>query len=319
MGETILITGGSGFIGLELAKSLIAEGSRIVVFDLKPPKPLPEGASLLTFVPGDITNLSQVLNVVREHRPAGIIHLAALLSEPSERNPWASISINGLGTYHVLEAARLFETRKVLFSSSMAVYVRDGFGGRIVTEETPQRPTMIYGITKVFSELIAHYYHRKFGVDTRGIRLPVLVGPHVESGGFGQFNSLMIEAAILGKPFDVTVPEDAVIPLLYIKDAVRSLAMLYRAPAEALVTRIYNIGHITPPPSTGDIVGTVRKYCPDAQLTFRPDHAGTEVARNSPLEIRCDEATKEWGWSVEYSLEDMVKDFMATFNNSEEN
>ncbi|HUH66950.1 MAG TPA: NAD(P)-dependent oxidoreductase, partial [Syntrophales bacterium] len=172
MAETILITGGSGFIGIELARSLMAEGDRVIVFDLKPPRQRTDDKSL-TFVRGDITNLSQVLNVVREHRPQGIIHLAALLSEPSEGNPWDSISINALGTYHILEAARLFETKKLVISSSMAVYINPRSKADVVTESTPQRPPLIYGITKVFEELLALYYHRKFGLDTRGIRLPV--------------------------------------------------------------------------------------------------------------------------------------------------
>jgi threonine 3-dehydrogenase len=316
MAKTVLITGGSGFIGVELARSLMAEGYRIVVFDLKPPRPSTDDKSL-AFVRGDITNLSQVLNVVRDHKPEGIIHLAAILSEPSEGNPWASISTNAHGTYHILEAARLFQTQKLLISSSMAVYINPRSRAETVTESTAQRPPLIYGITKVFSELLALYYHRKFGLDTRGIRLPVLVGPNVESPGFGQFNSLLIQSAILGKPFTVSVPEETVIPLLYVKDAVRSLAMLYRAPQNGLVTRIYNIGQIVPAPTTADIVRAVKQFYPDAQFSFRPDPLATEVAQNTPGEIRCDEASEEWGWFVKYSLEDMLKDFMATLDKDE--
>jgi threonine 3-dehydrogenase len=316
MAKTVLITGGSGFIGIELARSLMAEGCKIVVFDLKQPRSLTEDKSL-TFVRGDITNLSQVLNTVRDHRPEGIIHLAAILSEPSEGNPWASISINANGTYHILDAARLYQTQKLLISSSMAVYINPRSKAETVTESTPQRPPFIYGITKVFSELLALYYHRRFGLDTRGIRLPVLVGPNVESPGFGQFNSLLIQSAILGKPFTVNVPEKTVIPLLYVKDAVRSIGMLYRAPQDGLDTRIYNIGQIIPAPSTGDIVRAVKKFYPDAQFSFKPDPLATEVAQNTPGEIRCDEAREEWGWFVKYSLEDMIKDFMTTLGRGE--
>lgn len=317
MAETVLITGGSGFIGLELTRSLMAEGEKVVIFDLKPPESLRAGDGPATFVRGDITNFSQVLNVVRDHTPDGIIHLAALLSEPSERNPWASISVNALGMYYMLEAARLFETKKVVFTSSMSVYVGAGSGVKVVTEETPQRSPLIYGITKTFSELLARYYHRKFRIDARGIRLPQLVGPNVESPGFGQFNSLLIQSSILGKPFEVNVPEETVIPLLYVKDAVRSLAMLYRAPEKELVTRIYNIGQIMPAPSTAEIVEMVKSICPGAHISFRPDPLATEVSRNTPKEIRCDEAHAEWDWSVQYSLEDMVRDFIATLKERE--
>ncbi len=313
MSETVLITGGAGFIGIELANSLMAEGHKIVIFDLKPPETLLQGNGAVRYVSGDITNFSQVLNAVRDFRPEVIIHLAAILSAPSENNPWASISVNGMGTYHILEAARLFDSKRVILTSSLAVYVNPERKIEVVTEDTPQRSTLIYGVTKVFSELLGLYYHKKFGLDVRGIRLPVLIGPNVNSPGFGQYNSRLVEAAILGKPFEVTVPEDTVVPLLYVKDALRSLVMLNNAPEDGLVTRIYNVGQIMPPPRTLDLVNAVRKHYPEAKISFNPDPLTTEVNKNTPREIRCDEAQKEWGWYVSYSLDDMVKDFIATF------
>jgi threonine 3-dehydrogenase len=221
--------------------------------------------------------------------------------------------VNGMGTYHILEAARLFDPKRIILTSSLAVYVNPDRKVEVVTEETPQRPVLIYGITKIFSELLGLYYHKKFGIDVRGIRLPVLIGPNVDSAGFGQYNSEMIEAAILGKPFEVSVPEDTVIPLLYVKDALRSLIMLNKAPEDGLVTRIYNVGQIMPPPSILDLVNAVRRHYPEAKIGFNPDPLTTEVNKNTPREIRCDEARNEWGWSVSYSLDDMVKDFITTF------
>jgi threonine 3-dehydrogenase len=313
MSETVLITGGAGFIGIELTNSLMAEGHRIVIFDLKPPETLLHGSGAVSFVSGDITNFSQVLNAVRDFKPKVIIHLAAILSAPSENNPWASISVNGMGTYHILEAARLFDSKRVILTSSLAVYVNPERKIEVVTEDTPQRSVLIYGVTKVFSELLGLYYHKKFGIDVRGIRLPVLIGPNVNSPGFGQYNSRLVEAAILGEPFEVTVPEDTVVPLLYVKDALRSLVMLNNAPEAGLKTRIYNVGQIMPPPRTLDLVNAVRKHYPDAKISFNPDPLTTEVNKNTPREIRCDEARNEWGWNVSYSLDDMVKDFITTF------
>lgn len=317
MAEKILITGGSGFIGLELTRNLAVEGHDITILDLKPPGILPCNDGRINFAYGDITNISQVLTVVRDCKPDVIIHLAALLSEPSERNPWASISVNATGTYHVLEAARIFGVRKVLFSSSMAVYLDADFPIKVVTEQTRKQPSIIYGVTKVFSELLALYYHRKFDLDTRGIRLPVLIGPNVESDGFGQFNSRMIQAAILGKPFEVNVPEDTVMPLLYIKDAVRSFIMLHHVPEDKVKTRIYNVGQIMPPPKTADLVNEIRVYFPDASIVFNPDPVATELVRKTLREIRCEEAQKEWGWQVSYSLKEAIADFISTFKNHE--
>lgn len=313
MAETILITGGSGFIGLQLARELITQGSRVVIFDLKAPEPIvgvEQGA--VVHVRGDVTSLPAILNAVRDFKTDSIIHLAALLSEPSEANPWASININALGTYHILEAARLFAVKKVLFTSSMAVYVNNRFRVEVADEETVQRPQIIYGVTKTFAENLGLYYCGKFGIDFRGVRLPNLIGPNLVTPGFGQYNSKIIESAMLGKPFEVSVPEDTVIPVLYIKDAIKSLVMLYRAREERLLTRVYNVGQIMPPPRTIDIVATIKKYFPDAQIIFKPDPRSVAIVGSTPREIKGDRAREEWDWSVSYSLEEAVKDFVET-------
>jgi nucleoside-diphosphate-sugar epimerase len=313
MAETILITGGSGFIGLQLTRELAKEGNRIVVFDLMAPEPIAgveEGR--IVHVRGDVTSLPQVLNAVRDSETDSIIHLAALLSEPSEANPWASININGMGTYHILEAARLFRVKKVIFTSSMAVYVNSRYRVEVADEKTVQKPQIIYGVLKAFGENLGLYYHGKFGVDFRGVRFPNLIGPNVATPGFGQYNSKIIECAMLGMPFEVNVPEDTVIPLLYIKDAIKSLIQLYHAREERLLTRVYNVGQIMPPPRTIDIVAVVKKYFPDAQITFKPDPRSAAIVGSTPREIKGDRAQEEWDWSASYSLDEAVKDFIET-------
>jgi nucleoside-diphosphate-sugar epimerase len=213
-----------------------------------------------------------------------------------------------MGTFHVLEAARLFHVKKVIFTSSMGAY---GVNQEtVVNEDTIQRPTIIYGVTKVFSELLGLYYQRKFGIDFRGVRFPQLIGPGVKTMGFGQYNPWLIEAAIKGEPFDVWVPEDTVIPLMYIKDAVRSLVMLHDADESNLKTRVYNLGQITPPPTARDVVDKVRSYYPDARIGFKPDLNALGVLKTIPRIIEGARAEEEWGWSIAYSLEETVKDFI---------
>jgi threonine 3-dehydrogenase len=244
----VLITGGSGFIGSLLVRELLNKGEKVVVFDIQTPgKPVSDGQPNVFYQKGNITNLPEVLNVVRDHGIDQIFHLAAMLSLPSEMNPWASINVNAIGTYHVLEAARLFKVDQVLLTSSVAVYLNSPDPDTIVTEETALRPRVIYGVTKVFGELLGLYYENKFRVDVRGIRLPQLIGPWANTPGFGQYYSKMIESAILGMPYEVNVPEDTVAPVLYVKDAVRGMLGLSEAPKERVATRIYNLGQIMPP------------------------------------------------------------------------
>ncbi len=307
----ILITGGAGFIGARLAEEFLRRGEHVVIFDKAAHDDLFKGEKNVSLVRGDITSLHEVLNAVKGRSIHTIFHLAGILSAVSEANPWACIDINAMGTYHVLEAARLFGVRKVIFTSSMGSYKVNK--DIVVTEETKQNPTLIYGVTKVFGELLGLYYHRKFGIDFRGIRLPQLIGPNVKTFGFGQYNPWLIEAAIKGEAFAVWAPEDTVLPLLYIKDAIRSLIMLHDADGSGLTTRIYNIGQITPPPTARDVVDEVRKHYPDALITFKVDPAAEIGLATIPKTIRWDEAEREWGWKVRYSLPEAVTDFIEEY------
>lgn len=307
----ILITGGGGFIGVELAKEFLQRGFEIIIFDKAIDDSLFAGEKNVTKIKGDITSWTEVLNAVQAHKVDTIFHLAAILSAVSEANPWAAININAFGTYHVLEAARLFQIKKVLFTSSMGSYGVNQ--DTVVDEQTVQRPTIIYGVTKVFSELLGLYYQRKFGLDFRGVRFPQLIGPGVKTMGFGQYNPWVIEAAIKGESFDIWVPEDTVIPLMYIKDAIRSLIMLHDAKEANLKTRVYNIGQILPPPTAKDLVDTVKKHFPDAKINFKPDTNAISVLKTIPRIIKGDVAREEWGWEVMYSIEDTVKDFIRDF------
>ncbi|MBA4391967.1 MAG: hypothetical protein C0407_00275 [Desulfobacca sp.] len=308
----ILITGGGGFIGSRLADCFLQKKEKIIIFDIAFSEYLKKLTSdRLVLLKGDVSNWHEVFNAVKDYNIETIFHLAAMLTVPSEANPWASINVNALGTYHVLEAARIFQVKRVLFTSSIGAYgVTDD---TVVTNQTVQRPTNIYGISKVFSELLGLYYHRKFGVDFRGLRFPSLLGPGVKTPGIAQYNPLVIEAAIKGDPFEIWASEDTIIPMMYIKDVVRCLVMLYEAPEEKIKTRMYNVGQITPPPTAADLVGVVKRFYPEARITFKPDPSVMEIIKTIPRVIKGDEAEAEWGWTLSYSLTDTVKDFIDEF------
>ncbi len=308
---SILITGGAGFIGASLARALLDRGETVVIFDRVLSESLEDGKGRLVQIKGDIGNWSEVLTAVKEYKPETVFHLAAMLSALCEANPAAAVNVNGLGTYYILEAARLFGVRTVIFTSSMGVY--NVTPDTVVEEETIQRPHIMYGVTKVFGELLGLYYQRKFGIDFRGLRFPQLIGPGATTPGFGQYNPRLIEAAITGQPFDAWVAEDTVVPLMYIKDAVRALIMIHDAPQERLLTRVYNLGQIMPPPTAKDLFDEVKRYYPDARLGFKPDPNAAVVLKSIPRIIKGDKAQAEWGWQIRYSLKETVRDFIEEF------
>jgi nucleoside-diphosphate-sugar epimerase len=123
----------------------------------------------------------------------------------------------------------------------------------------------------------------------------------------------VIEAAIKGEAFDVWVPEDAIVPMIYIKDGIRSLIMLSDAPQDQIKTRIYNVGQIWPPPTAKDLVDAVKKFYPEARIQFRPDPAIVSILRTIPRVVEGEKAKEEWRWRISYSLEDMVNDFIENY------
>lgn len=308
----ILITGGSGFIGLKLSKTLLEKGHQVILFDIVPPEKEVKEARQWSFVKGNISNWAEVCNVVRDWKVEHIFHLAAMLSAQCEANPWSAFQVNGLGTYHVLEASRLFGVKKVIFTSSMGSY--GPVPGGVVNDETVQRPQIMYGVTKVLGELLGLYYNRRFGIDFRGIRFPQLIGPGIKSEGYGQYNPKMVESAIQGVPFQAWVTQETSIPIMYIKDAVRCLLELFEADENKIKTRIYNVGQILPSPTAGDLLEEIKKHLKDVSITFNPDPNIMEATKAIPKQLDDQKARVEWGWTLHYGLKEMVEDFIKEFN-----
>ena len=308
---TVLITGGTGFIGANVARLLLARGEqRPVVFDRNPsPQRLDEIAGRVEIVQGDLGNFSHVLHAVERTRPEVIFHLGGMLSFPSEADPAAALQANALGTYHVLEAARLFKVPKVIFSSTIATYGMD-IQEPVLSDDTIQRPELFYGITKVFGEQLGFYYRRKYDLDFRGVRFPSIVGPGVRTPAIVQYNSWMIEECAKGNPYEVYVEPETRCPVMYFKDAARSLVRLADAPRETIKRGVYVIAGVTPIVTAGELAELVRERIPGAQITFKPDRELQPILDRLLLPPDDRNAQMEWGWEAAYTQGDVIDDFL---------
>lgn len=308
---SVLLTGGAGFIGAEVIRLLLEHGEEdIFIFSRSPNlQRLDELADKVQLIRGDVGIYSHVLNAVKAANPDTIYHLGAMLSVPSDADPASSFQTNVAGTFHVLEAARLFEVPQVIFASSIGVY-GGGIEGDEIGDFAPQRPFLFYGATKSFGENMGHFYKRKYGLDFRGVRYPSIVGPGVRSPGVVQFTSWMIEESSLGRPFTVTVSPDIQVPILYVKEAAQGTVDLAHAPIENIATSIYNITGPNPTPSAGDIAAAVKAQIPDSQITFEPDPE-LDMLRAAIKQPNDDRARAEWGWNPEYDIDRMVSELIA--------
>ena len=307
----VLVTGGTGYIGAELVRRLVARGDDVVTFGpTSNPGRVEDVADEITVIRGNLAYQSEVLNAVKDHRIERIFHLGSMLSLPSNANPWAAFQTNVVGTMNVLEAARLFDVPQVIFTSTVGTFALGA--GTVATDHTIQRPLTMYGSSKLYCECLGRFYRTRFGLDFRSVRLPSIIGPGAKVRVVAQYNSWMIEYPALGKPFACFVTPETRRPAMYFKDAVRAVSMIADAQTDRIATVNYNVSGLSPTPSAKDIELEVRKHFPDAVVTYEPDPEVMkfyETAKTVTFDDSC--AREEWGWNPEYgSLDAVVADFI---------
>lgn len=315
---TTLITGGAGFIGSCLAKFLIDDGEKPVIFDISPVQgPLTEQRGRFVYEQGSLAHLPVLMDCIERHGVERIFHLGGMLSLPSENNPWGAFDANVVGTYNILEAARIKKMRQVVYGSTIATYSRD-IPGKTIDDRTIQRPSSFYGVTKTFGELAGRWYHRRFGLDFRGVRLPSIVGPGAKTAHMSIYNAWAIEYAIKGLPYEINCAPETRCPALYYKDAAMALKTLAAADFSRIETRVYNIAGISPLYSAQELMDAVRTRIPGARLSFKPDPVVVELLRElGALAISEECARREWGWRLAYPLAELVEDFIREFEQNQ--
>ncbi len=184
--STIMITGGSGFLGTYVAGMLAERGDRVVIFDAA--GPAPELAALTTrferqimHVRGQILDLSSLLRSVQQHRVERIFHAAALYDPPySLEEPALTFQVNVNGTINVLEVARFLGLQRVVQSSSIAVYAPRQY--EPIDELHPillpsaGNPLGSYGASKAAAEIAGLSYYSSNGVDFIALRNSAIYG-----------------------------------------------------------------------------------------------------------------------------------------------
>lgn len=284
-------------VGSELAHSLVRKNEEVVIFDVMKSARLADIEGKIKFIRGDLGNWPEVFNVIKENHITHIYHMGAMLTFESEANPWASFQSNVVGTYNVLEAARLLGVKQMMFTSSIGTFGETQ--GDVMSDIALQRPRDFYGAGKLYCEGLGRNYRRKFGLDFRAIRYPSVAGPGVNTPG--HFDAPMIRSLINGKPFQCMMPEDMSMGMLYYKDAAKAAEMILEAPMDHIKMIAYNVGATAASPK--DIETAVKKYAPGAAVTYPP--RGNQPG---PQPRRWDDsyARKEWGWSPDFDNIDKI-------------
>jgi threonine 3-dehydrogenase len=303
-----VVTCGSGFLGSHLARTLAARGDVVICLDVAPPPPMLREDTTVRRVDCDVTSWADLCEAIRDARPDVLFHTAGILSARAEERPRAAYDVNATGMLNVLEAVGLLRVPRLVFTSTIATY---GPGaGRTVDETTPQRPTTMYGLTKVLGELLGEHAWRRDGVDYRGIRLPALLGPGRGEGGASAYASLIVSEPTWGRPYVVPVPAATTVPLMYVADAVAALIGIAEADEARLGRRTYGVAGFS---ATADaLADAVRRAIPGADIRCVPDPAIASIVATWPERVDDAEAARHWGWAASHDVDSAVDHFVAT-------
>ncbi|WP_256300877.1 NAD-dependent epimerase/dehydratase family protein [Haloarchaeobius salinus] len=301
--NTVLVTGGTGFIGSYVAKDLLDHGHDVVAYDLSTDPRILEKLGIADEVEirrGDVSDPTDVVNAVAETDTTHIVHLAALLTNTAESNPRAAMQVNIEGTNNIFEAARTLDDQveRVAWASSAAVYAPpanyDDGGDWWVTEDDLVYPDTLYGATKEYNEHQARVYNEEFGVDHVAIRPTVAYGPYRETGG-SAFLANIVEKPAVGESFSVEYG-DQEIDWQHVEDIAQAFRLAAFTPEEDLSQRVYNVrGELA---SIREAAETVESIIPDAEIEVSDEG---ELPWTQRLDMTAFQ--EDTGYEVEYDLE----------------
>ncbi len=303
----ILVTGASGQIGSELVVALRGRygPEAVLATDIRGPS---NNWSEGPFDIVDATEHSALDRAVKAHRADTIYHLAAILSAAAEGNPQKAYAVNMGSMFTVLEVAR---TRRcsVFAPSSIAAFGPDTPPDP-APQDTVQRPTSMYGVTKVAGELLCDYYHVRFGVDVRGVRYPGLISYMAPPGGGTTDYAVDIFYQALEKgSYTCFLGPDTQLDMMYMPDAIRAAIELMEADASRLMHRnAFNIAAMQFTPA--GLASAIQAHMPEFTIRYRVDPVRQAIADSWPRRIDDSAAREEWGWKPEYDLDRMVADML---------
>ena len=308
--KKILVTGALGQIGSELTAYLrkLYGAENVVASDirmLKDSDVVENGIYELV----NVENASEIANIVKKYNIDTIIHLAALLSATGEKDPVKAWNVNMGGLFNVLEVAR--EMNCAVFTPSSIA----AFGPNSKKVKTPQddiqRPTTIYGVTKVSGELLCDYYHRRFGVDTRGVRFPGLISyVTLPGGGTTDYAVHIYYEALKNKRYDCYIAEGTYMDMMYMPDALDAVVQLMEADPSKLKHRnAFNITAMSFAPE--HIAAEIKKHIPEFEMNYDVDPVRQAIAESWPDSLDDSAAREEWGWNPKFDLALMTVDMLA--------
>ncbi|PVU88962.1 hypothetical protein BB561_005634 [Smittium simulii] len=310
--KRVLITGGLGQLGYGVASELRKEigTNNVILSDIKvPDSSVKENGP---FVHLDILDPEAIEKIVVNEDIGAIIHFSAVLSALGEQFPQKALDININGTQHVLDISKKHQLR-LLIPSSMGA-----FGPSTVRQNTPDlaimRPKTVYGIAKVYAELMGEYYNSKHGVDFRSLRYPgIISADSLPGGGTTDYAVDIFHSAVKSNKYNCYLKNDAGLAMMYIDDCVTETVKFFLADNNTLKQRVYNVDAISFTPE--ELANEIKKQWSEKfEITYAPDFR-QNIAITWPEYMNDSKAREDWGYNPKIvSTKDLVSVMFQKIN-----
>jgi UDP-glucose 4-epimerase len=317
-GNAFLVTGGANLIGSHIADVLLKAGAREVrlydnlAFGSSDPIKHLEGDARVKVIRGDVLRLNQMIDAATG--VSGIFSLAAFLTLPMAANPALGVEVNTMGMVNTLEAARLTGVKRVILSSSIAVY--GAVEADVITEDAPfitkgaSPPFQLYSATKLLGEALCAQYHKLHGVEFNSMRFSSVYGERQHARAVNaNYIADVYDRVNRGEPPVIIGDGSEVHDYIYVTDVAEACVA---GMASKIHGKTFNTvtGVDTTHTRVAEIVIDV---CNAKHLKpeYKPDTRAVTASASAHLGLSRARAERELPWVPKVSIEDGIRRYIA--------
>jgi nucleoside-diphosphate-sugar epimerase len=272
MKQTILITGGAGYIGSVVTRAMLNSGYQVICVD----KLAFGGASLLglwhhpdfKFHRCDITDFDAFEMILRDEKPDAVIHLAAIVGDPAcSREPELAKKINWEASKWLVDACRRLGIEKFLFASTCSNYGKMGDNSTFVTEDSALSPVSLYAELKVkLEQYLLDEIPQDDNFTPTALRFATVYGvsPRMR---FDLTVNEFTKELFLGKEL-LVFGEQFWRPYCHVKDFANAFQAVLNAPREKVAYDVFNVGSTDENYTKQMVIDEIKKFIPTAVIKY---------------------------------------------------
>ncbi len=298
----ILVTGGAGFIGSNVADLLIERKDSVVIVDNLSSGSMDNVNRRARFYNVDIKNFKQLEDVFEKERPDKVVHAAAQVQVvKSMEDPVFDASTNILGSINVLECCKKFKIKKIIYlCTGGALYGNPRY--LPADEKHPIDPISAYGVSKYTVEKYLYMYNVNYGLDFISLRFANVYGTR-DSVGSGRVIPAFVNCLLNNKRPYITGEGKQTRDFIFVKDVAKAVVLALDKDTE---NRYFNIGseEIT---SINELFNLIKKIL---KSDIKPEYINERKGEVQEIYLKAGLAWKELAWKAEISLEEGLKQYI---------